>query len=254
MEPVIGQAQRFKDYQSEMSNHVGYLSVIRTKYGNRPIPAPMRADMDDSARTLKRITVNDILRDNGYGSNGDSSDTDSNIDDNYSVCNDKNIGMITNLKNCEMSNSNNGMRSDDSKLCNTVTNLVNDTRGENSQMDMNIEYPKVTNTEGLNSNGVYDDSINGIHNGIGNSLSSESINVHKSSNNVNRIVYTVHANDIHNSRIVNNCIVYDVPNGEITAADADSQVMNVVPQNVSSNPNSTNENDDRFQVQGAQAW
>ncbi|GBM28742.1 hypothetical protein AVEN_206288-1 [Araneus ventricosus] len=101
-----------------MRNRVGHISVVRSQYRNEPIPAILRINMDKSARALKRITgewhdlslhltgidndvfkkllneVHDALRDNGYGSSDESTETDSNLD--YSVCNEENNGMIIN--------------------------------------------------------------------------------------------------------------------------------------------------------------
>ncbi|GBN93965.1 hypothetical protein AVEN_25540-1 [Araneus ventricosus] len=289
MESDADKAKQFSMYQAEMRDHIRTLSVLRIQFGIRPTSAEVRNLMDDSAKELKRITgerhdlslhltgidndvftelineVNDILRYHGYGSSDDGSDTDSN----YSECSVKNIDKIINA-DLLMRNSNDFKNRDkstnDKKKCKnnydmhkSMTSLENDYDGVNSNMD--IDKVNV-NDNGTCAKQNYDLSIkHNVFNGTGDIPNSGidknyvmhnlSVKINNIPRNGNNFVYTVPQRDLHDSRVVNNCVAYNVPSEEITADDVDSQIMNVDPTD-SANLNVNNGliDNDNFQFQG----
>ncbi|GBN67515.1 hypothetical protein AVEN_218028-1 [Araneus ventricosus] len=239
MEPTADLAQRFKDYQTEMCNHVGYFSAVCSQYRNNQIPASVRIAM-----ARRRITVNDVLRDNGYGSSNDGTDTDSN----YSERSDRNIGMIINAEvnirnpndvmNCDKSTNDMEKCTINHDMHKSMTSLENDYDGV---IIFNMDIDKVNdNDNGTCAKQNSDLNIkHNVFNGTGDIPNSEtdkncvmnnlSGNINNIPTNGNDFVYTVPQSDLHNRRIVNNCVAYNVPNKKITTDDADSQIMNVDP-------------------------
>ncbi|GBM29800.1 Nucleic-acid-binding protein from transposon X-element [Araneus ventricosus] len=248
------------DLEQEIRDLLGFITTLDGRYKEHAIPMELLRYRKDVAKEIKRKRgewrdsilcrpnlyeneqdviqfldkINDTLRSSGY-------ETDSEVDSTA----DNNVSSYNNLNNKLLSVN-------ESDNCNFDMNA----KGDNSQMEtetVNYDNDKANANENLNSSALSAASIKEMHinNGIGENISNGNTdkcimyNVTVATDNMlpvnnvcsdNSLVYTVPVNDIHNARVNNNCVAYDIPGCEITP-DAENHVMHIDPPPVRQNPN-----------------